>query len=48
MLFLFAYALYHDAVSSTNNVAQVIECLANNELERMWKETIVTQVQVLS
>ena len=41
-----AYDVFNDAVSSSNNVASKRE-LINDELERTWKEVVVTQLEVL-
>jgi hypothetical protein len=40
-IYLFTYSLFNDAVSISDYIASNERMIVNNELERMWKETVV-------
>jgi hypothetical protein len=39
--YLFIYSLFNDTFSSSAYIASNERMIVNNELERMWKETVV-------
>jgi hypothetical protein len=47
-IYLFIYSLFNDAFSISDYIASNKRMIVNNELERMWKETVVAQFKVLS